>query len=131
MRLLHTHFTATAGGIVLNGDGRVLLLKHRYRTGSGWGIPGGFIERGEQPVEALKRELREEVGLEISDEQIVYARSFPHLRQIEILFLCRAASEAQPQSAEVIEAEWFACENLPAGLPDDQRALLSKILEQQ
>jgi mutator protein MutT len=131
IRLIHTRFTATAGAVVIDDNGRVLLLKHRYRTGSGWGMPGGFIERGEQPLEALRRELREEVGLEIANEKIAHARSFPTLRQIEILFLCNAAGEAQPQSAEVIKAEWFAYDNLPAGLPNDQRALLVKILEQQ
>ncbi len=131
VRLVHTRFTATAGGIVLDRDNRVLLLKHRYRAGSGWGIPGGFIKRGEQPMEALKRELREEVALEVEDVKIVYARSFRQLRQIEILFLCRAIGDAQPQSAEVIEAQWFARENLPSGLPDDQKTILAEIFQPQ
>lgn len=128
MRLVHTRFTATAGAIVLDVDDRVLLLKHRYRSGSGWGIPGGFMERSEQPVEALQRELREEVGLEISDVKIVHVRSFPHLKQVEMIFICRAASTAEPKSDEVIEAEWFNIENLPAGLPQDQQILIRNVL---
>jgi ADP-ribose pyrophosphatase YjhB (NUDIX family) len=128
VRLVHTRFTATAGAIVLDVDDRVLLLKHRYRSGSGWGIPGGFMERREQPVEALQRELREEVGLEISDVKIVHVRSFPHLKQVEMIFICRAAGKAEPKSGEVIEAEWFSLENLPTGLPQDQQKLIRSVL---
>jgi ADP-ribose pyrophosphatase YjhB (NUDIX family) len=58
MRITHTRFTATAAGIVVDEKERVLLLKHRFRPGSGWGVPGGFIEADEQPEEAIKRELR-------------------------------------------------------------------------
>lgn len=129
MRWIHAHFTATAGAIVLDDENRVLLLKHRYRSGSGWGIPGGFIEREEQPEEALKRELQEEVGLQVKDVRIVHARSFPRLRQIEILFLCRRAGDAKPRSGEVTKADWFSLDSLPVGLPTDQKRLLNRILE--
>src|SRR6185312_6064447 len=76
MRAMHTRFTVTAGAIVFNDSGRVLLLKHRFRAGSGWGLPGGFLEAGEQPLDALRRELREEIGMEIDDVEIFTARSF-------------------------------------------------------
>ncbi len=58
-------FMVTVGAIIVNDDGRVMLLNHEFRTGSGWGIPGGFMEAGEQPLEALRRELREEIGVEL------------------------------------------------------------------
>ena len=67
VRLVEPRFTVTAGAVVQDEEGRVLLLHHRYRAGSGWGIPGGFLEKGEQPEEALRRELREEVGLEVDN----------------------------------------------------------------
>ena len=57
MRLTHARFTVTAGGLIFNDAGEILLLKHRFRAGSGWGLPGGFIEAGEQPIDALRREL--------------------------------------------------------------------------
>ena len=71
MRLTHARFTVTAAGIVLDERGRVLLLKHRFRSGSGWGIPGGFVEAGEQPEEGLRRELLEEIGLELDSAELV------------------------------------------------------------
>src|ERR671939_1524531 len=94
--LYEPRFTVTAGACVLDAEGRVLLLKHAFRSGSGWGIPGGFVERGEQPEEALRRELREEVGLDISAPSIVFARTLPHADQVELIFRCRAASQARP-----------------------------------
>ena len=57
-RLAHPRFAVTAGAVITDARGRVLLLKHRFRPGAGWGMPGGFLERGEQPDAALRRELR-------------------------------------------------------------------------
>ena len=124
MRVTHTHFTVTAGALIFNDKGEILLLKHLFRAGSGWGLPGGFIELGEQPLEALKRELREEIGLEVDNVEIFAARSFKKPRQIEILFRGCANGPVQPQSVEVERAGWFSLTSLPAGLPRDQRRLV-------
>lgn len=126
MRATHSRFTVTAGAIVFNDDGEILLLKHRFRAGSGWGLPGGFLEAGEQPLDALRRELREEIGLEISDAEIFAARSFRKPRQVEVLFTCKANGEAKPQAMEVERAEWFSLTSLPEGLPKDQRRFVER-----
>ena len=44
-------------GLIEDPDGRLLLLEHRFRVPLPWGLPGGFIKRGEEPAEALAREL--------------------------------------------------------------------------
>ena len=126
MRVAHARFTVTAGALIFNDRGHVLLLKHRFRAGSGWGLPGGFLEHGEQPLEALKRELREEIGLEVEAAEIFASRSFNKPRQVEILFLCRANGDVKPQAMEVERAEWFSVESLPDGLPRDQRVLVER-----
>lgn len=126
MRVTHPRFTVTAGAIVFNDNGEILLLKHRFRAGSGWGLPGGFLEAGEQPLDALRRELREEIGLEVRDVEVFAARSFRKPRQVEILFRCRAAGEVQPQTIEVELAEWFSFNSLPDGLPKDQRRFVER-----
>jgi 8-oxo-dGTP diphosphatase len=128
MRIVHTRFTVTAGAVVVDDHGRVLLLKHRFRGGSGWGIPGGFVEVGEQPHDAVKRELCEEVGLNVTDVQIIAARGFSHIKQVEILFKCRAQGDADPRSGEIKTAEWFSLDSLPDGLPKDQARLLRTTL---
>ncbi|HJU93857.1 MAG TPA: NUDIX domain-containing protein [Pyrinomonadaceae bacterium] len=126
MRVTHARFTVTAGAVIFNDKGQVLLLKHRFRSGSGWGLPGGFLEKGEQPLEALKRELREEIGMEVESAKIFLARSFKKPRQVEILFLCRANGDVKPQAMEVERAEWFLVESLPDDLPRDQRLLVER-----
>lgn len=126
MRLVHTRFTVTAGAIIFNQAGEILLLKHRFRAGSGWGMPGGFLERGEQPIDALRRELREELALEIEDVEIFTARSFRKPKQVEILFRGRAEGPVTPRTMEVERAEWFSLDALPEGLPRDQRRLVEQ-----
>lgn len=128
MRAIHARFTVTAAAIVVDEHQRVLLLKHRFRPGSGWGIPGGFLEAGEQPADGVGRELREEVGIELADVELVAARAFQKPRQIEIVFRCRPRGDALPQSIEIRKASWFSIDALPEGLPADQSRLIKDAL---
>jgi len=126
MRVAHPRFTVTAGAVVFNQNGEVLLLKHRFRPGSGWGLPGGFIEKAEQPIDALRRELREEIGLEVEDVELFAVRSFAKPQQVEVLFRCRSNGALKPRTIEVERADWFLIENLPDGLPRDQRLFVER-----
>ncbi|MCA1613910.1 MAG: NUDIX domain-containing protein [Acidobacteria bacterium] len=131
VRLTQSRFTVTAGAVVTDAGGRVLLLKHVFRSGSGWGVPGGFLEPGEQPEEGIRRELREEAGLEVEEVCIIDARSFRRPQQVEILFRARAAGAgvARAASVEVSRAAWFAPDELPPELPADQRRLIERALK--
>ena len=70
IRLTNTKFTVTSAAVIFNKEGKVLLLKHRFRPGSGWGLPGGFLKPDEQPLDGLQRELREEIALELDLDQV-------------------------------------------------------------
>ena len=48
-------------GLVMDDSGKVLLVRHRYMTG--WQLPGGGVDRGEPPEQAIRREMGEEIGL--------------------------------------------------------------------
>ena len=113
----------------MDDDGRLLLLKHVFRAGSGWGIPGGFIHAGEQPEEAVRRELLEEVGLKLASVELVFIRTLKTVRQIEVLFLCRPDGIAEPRSFEVEEIGWFSPSDLPPTTSHDQRELIKRALE--
>ena len=124
--MTHARFTVTAGAVIFNDQRQVLLLKHRFRTGSGWGLPGGFLERGEQPIDALRRELREEIGLEVENVEVFAVRSFAKPKQVEVLFCAHANGAVKPLTIEVERAEWFALDSLPEGLPRDQRGYVER-----
>ena len=126
MRATQAQFTVTAGALIFNDSGEVLLLKHRFRAGSGWGIPGGFLETGEHAEQALRRELREEIGLTVHEVEIFTSRTFKRPQQVEILFRCRASGAVKPQTIEVERAQWFSLHSLPAELPKDQRLLIER-----
>jgi 8-oxo-dGTP diphosphatase len=128
VRLVEPRFTVTAGAVITDDEGRVLLLNHVFRMGSGWGIPGGFIEKGEQPEEALRRELREEIGMELEHAEIAFVRTLKKPSQVEIIFRCRARGNAASQSIEIKSAEWFTLDRLPPGLPSDQHHLIGRVL---
>ena len=131
VRFSHPRFAVTAGAIVTDSRGRVLLLKHRFRPGSGWGLPGGFIEQGEQPEEALRRELREEIGLEVAELKLFTVRAFKRPKQVEIVFMGQAISaigSPEELSFEIQEARWFLPGEFPPELPRDQTTLIKRAL---
>jgi ADP-ribose pyrophosphatase YjhB (NUDIX family) len=130
VRLIEPRFRVTAGAVIVDEAGRVLLLKHVLRKGSGWGIPGGFLEQKEQPEEAIRRELREEVGLELKSVRIAFARTLEKFHQVEIIYLCRPSnnSEPVPRSIEISQVEWFQTDALPPELSAEQHRLIHRAL---
>ncbi|MEU8818377.1 NUDIX domain-containing protein [Actinoplanes sp. NPDC048796] len=112
-------FLPSASGVVVDGDGRVLLAR-RVDNGR-WSVPAGTVDPGEQPAEAALREVFEETGVRaeivrlagVATHPVVY----PNGDQCEFLnvwFLCRALStEATVADDESLEVGWFAPEALP------------------
>lgn len=130
-RLIRTgqkRFTVTAGALIFDDEGRILLLEHVFRPDSGWGIPGGFLTKGEQPEAALRRELKEEIGIEVEAVELLFARTLPRPRQIEFYFRARAIGRPEPCSFEIRSAGWFSIGDLPSELPQDQRRLIQSAL---
>jgi len=118
-RVYQSKFTASAGVVILNSKGEILLLDHQIRPGNGWGIPGGFIDRGEQPEEAAVREVLEETALELDSLELVDFRT----RETHIEFLYRARANGIPKidGSEILGFEWFKADLLPQEMPQSQR----------
>jgi len=125
---IEDRFTVTIAAVVVDDQNRVLLLNHVFRPGFGWGIPGGFIKSREQPEDALRRELQEEVGLEVTDVKLITVVTHSHVNQVIIPFSCKPVGNAKPCSFEITEAAWFRYEDLPAELSKDQRAMIKHVL---
>jgi 8-oxo-dGTP diphosphatase len=98
---------ASAGALIFDRKGRLLILKPTYK--SGWTIPGGVMEAdGETPWEACRREVREECGLDVRTGRLVcvdFRRPRPgRPGGIRFLFDCGAFGEAG-LAAIVLQAE--------------------------
>jgi 8-oxo-dGTP pyrophosphatase MutT (NUDIX family) len=119
--------------VVLNEDGEVLLIRpHGYPDGE-WTLAGGGVEMGESPVEAMRRELAEELGVELEAEptelpvtnRFVYSaehkakRRLDHDGQDAAMFACRISkwTPLRLQAEEVAEARWFAVNEAADAFP--------------
>lgn len=60
-RFPNTFYRVSVKAIIRNADGKILVLKENQDT---WSLPGGGLDHGEEPVAGLKRELKEELGIE-------------------------------------------------------------------
>ena len=126
VRATQTKFTVSVGAIVINHENKVLLLDHVLRPASGWGIPGGFIDADESPVEAIKRELREEIGLEIENIEIFRIRTAA--RHVEILFSAHSAQQGEVQSFEIKELGWFDYKSMPERFSPIHKQIIKEVL---
>ncbi len=124
VRLTQQTFTVSVGAIVTNAEGKVLLLDHVLRPASGWGIPGGFINKNEQPAEAVKREICEEIGLEIENIEMVKAHTYR--RHVELLFRAEARGEGKVQSLEIKQLKWFSFDEMPEEMNQTQKQLIRR-----
>lgn len=127
IRTTQQKFTVSVAAIIINENDEVLLLDHVLRLSSSWGIPGGFVDRGEQPEDALKRELREETGLELNNIKLFRVRTIN--RHIEILFRANATGIAEVKSREINAVGWFKIDKMPEKMNQGQKSVVKKVLQ--
>lgn len=112
--------------IITNITGDVLLLKHSYGPAV-WGLPGGGLARGEDPLDAARREVREELGIELAriepigtlEEEL---SGSPHTAH---LFAGVCDRPPRPDRREVVEARFFPSHSLPEPLGTTTRARIA------
>lgn len=110
----------TAGAAVVR-DGKVLVTQRAVDPFKGkWDIPGGFLSAGEEPIEGLRRELREELGIEVEVSVTDCVSMVPHPYGPEgdyvlaLGFLARFASGDPVAADDVGDFRWIDASELAA-----------------
>jgi 8-oxo-dGTP diphosphatase len=101
-------FTIGVGGVVIQG-GRVLLVKLTYGH-KGWILPGGYVRSTETIGKAIRREVREETGLEVEPTELVSVRSRVNegRSDIYVAFLVKVlGGELRPDRNEISDLRYF------------------------
>lgn len=128
VRATQPTFTVSVAAIIINEKGEILLLDHVLRSASSWGAPGGFLARGEQPIDAVKRELREETGIEVTGAELFRVRTVG-AAHIEILFRAEAVGTATVKSREINAVGWFKPEEMPKNMSRSHKLLVENLLK--
>lgn len=112
-RMTRPRFTVGVVGVVFNPAGDVLIVEHVFHRELPWGLPGGWVERNEDPALGLQRELVEELQLVTEVGQIVaLEKTYPN--HLDLAYLCYPQSAIGALSYELASYRWIA----PTELPD-------------
>jgi ADP-ribose pyrophosphatase YjhB (NUDIX family) len=120
----HSNSEPTACALVVDDEGRLLLVRRAHDPHGGtWDLPGGFLEEAETPLDALRRELREETGLEIEPVEFAgasldtYGESPDAPTTLNLYWTARVTGGEAVAGDDASELGWFERDALP---PDDQ-----------
>jgi 8-oxo-dGTP diphosphatase len=111
---------------LIRAEGQVLLTQRKpgRHLGLSWEFPGGKVEAGETDVEALERELREELGVAVRVGTLCYETRHNYgSREMHLLVYRARITEGKPQALDTYAAEWvheqrlMEREFLPADMP--------------
>lgn len=127
--------TLVVAAAVVIEQGRVLLTQRKAGThlAGAWEFPGGKVEEGEDPREALRRELREELGIDAVAGEIVdvaFHRYEDAGKAVLLLFFeaTRVPGSPEPQTIDVAALKWADAGALdPAAFPPADVAVLAKV----
>jgi 8-oxo-dGTP pyrophosphatase MutT (NUDIX family) len=106
----------------------VMLVRHTYGNRRRWELPGGRVRRGEDPLQAARREVREEIGVEISEWAPLGNYVEPIHRRRDTLYSFRARVddlELHIDPVEIAEARWFGRDHLPANTRSHVRRIIA------
>jgi ADP-ribose pyrophosphatase YjhB (NUDIX family) len=117
-RIFRPLFQVFAVAVIYNSDKQILLVKSTYQRVHPWGMPGGSLEYGEHPEDAVVRELFEETGLNIEIERFLLVKTWLPDR-VGLYYLCKIKNGEFYPSDEVSEYGYFSLENLPDVRPLD------------
>lgn len=125
LRFFTPRFFIGVVAVIFDNDGRVVLFHHTYKSVHPWALPGGWMKRGEEPAETIRREIREEAGLEVEILAPLAAITGPVYPNAEIIYLAKLLGGTFRPSREVDEIRFFALEDLPDLQPYQREVILA------
>ena len=115
-------------GIVRDGDGGILLVRHSYTPG--WHLPGGGVERGETMKYALHRELQEEGGVELLGEPRLHGifanRNFSG-DHVAVFVVSEWRGVAHSHGREITDCGFFPLDALPDDVTEGTKLRLAEV----
>jgi ADP-ribose pyrophosphatase YjhB (NUDIX family) len=128
----------TVGALIFSSSGAVLMVR-TPKWSNKWGIPGGKIKFGETATDALRREIKEETNLEISDIKFVLVQDCIHSKEfyrdehfLLLNYTCRAHGMEVTLNEEAVEYWWVTTkEALAMNLNQPTRILIEAVMEQK
>jgi ADP-ribose pyrophosphatase YjhB (NUDIX family) len=124
--MLHAKFLHGVSGIILDGQGRVLLLKHRFWKDQRWGLPGGLARHGETLAATLRRELLEEAGIEVHPTKLLRVNTLRGSLAEFVLF-AESTGTPRPRPPEILDARFWDLAALPENIQPEHRELLLEL----
>lgn len=117
LRMYWFLFRPAAAGVqcLIMCEGQVLLIRNTYGPRL-WTIPGGGMQPGEQPEEAVRREVHEEVGITLGAVKFLglFTGSDEYRRDTVYAFTASVRSQSHTiDPGEILEARWFSVNALP------------------
>lgn len=127
VQLREARFLVGVLAVVLDEHDRVLLFRHTYRPFAPWGLPSGVLRPEERIEDSMKREIREEAGLDVEFVEILQVKAGSRPRRIDVWmrYQSRGGGTARP-SAEVEAAEFFDLAALPPLIREQEEFLRSR-----
>jgi 8-oxo-dGTP diphosphatase len=103
-----------AAAIILDSEGRILLVKHSYGK-CNWDLPGGKSEENESAQETARREVLEEIGLNVEIGQLTGVYYDPNNDMHHFVFIASNVNqrEPEPSSPEILECRYCSIHDLP------------------
>ena len=100
-------------------EGKILLAHAKTFQGNMYSVLAGFVEPGETLEECVRREIREEVGIQVKNVRYFSSQPWPFPNSLMIGFLAEYESgELSVDGVELDAAGWFGADELPENLPD-------------
>ena len=136
--VVHFYFRFARGmtlgvrAVVLDGEGRVFLVRHSYVEG--WYLPGGGVDVGETMAEAMRRELKEEGNIDLTGDAGLHGVFFNgHVSRrdhVAVYVVRHFTQEHAPvPNHEIVETGFFPPAELPGGTTPGTRLRIAEVLD--